>query len=412
MKYWLWLANLPTLNARKRNDLLYRFGTPENLFFADEQELVGPEGLTSAERRDIMSHDLSTAELILEQCESKGIRLLTQQDALYPERLKNIFDPPCVLYYKGKLPSLDEEAALCVVGSRSASPYGQQAASRLAYGLARAGVVIVSGLARGIDACAHIAALQAGAFTVAVLGCGVDVVYPADNTKLYHDIAATGLLLSEYPPGTRAIGSHFPVRNRLLSGLSLGTLVVEAPAHSGSLITARYALEQGRDVFAVPGNIDSPESRGANALIQAGAQLVCEPSDILKEYAALYPQKIIERNFAPQDIVTYPGARDEPSGLLTVADNQKVPVASKKTKAAVTPAPKPIDLSPLLERFSEAGQAVLVSLVGAPKNADEIARAVSLPISRVLRELTMLELEGILTALPGGRYSLSLEEDQ
>ena len=197
------------------------------------------------------------------------------QDADYPVRLRNIFEPPSLLYVKGQLPVIDEEVAVAMVGTRKASPYGVEAAEKIAYGLSRQGAVVISGAAAGVDSASHRGALRAGGKTIAVLGNGLDVVYPAENEWLYRDIAASGALISEYPPGTAAESWHFPVRNRIISGLSLATVVVEAPEKSGALITANTALEQGRDVFAVPGPIDAPMSRGCNRLIADGAGTCC-----------------------------------------------------------------------------------------------------------------------------------------
>lgn len=194
------------------------------------------------------------------------------QDAAYPGRLKNIYDPPCLLYVKGRLPVFDEELAVAVVGTRDCTPYGVACAEKLGYGLTCGGAVVVSGLAKGIDAAATRGALRAGGVTVGVVGNGLDIRYPYESGYLYEDVAAAGALLSEYPPGARPAKAHFPARNRILSGLSAATLVVEAPERSGALITAGTAMEQGREVFAVPGPIDAPASAGCNRLIQDGAR--------------------------------------------------------------------------------------------------------------------------------------------
>ncbi len=462
LKYWVWLSSLQSFGADKKAELLAQFFTPEDIFFADDEALLDCAFLAPKHRQEIMEHNLDPAERILEACDRLGIQMLTQQDALYPERLRNIFAPPVLLYYKGKMPVIDEEVALTMVGSRKTTAYGLQVAGRLAYGLARAGALIVSGMARGIDAHAHAAALQAGAATVAVLGCGVDVIYPAENHSLYHDILACGAVVSEYAPGVRALGEHFPVRNRILSGLSLGTIVVEAPEHSGALITARHALDQGRDVFAIPGNIDVKESAGCNRLIQQGAQLVMRPSDVLQEYAVLYPHKITVKNVEPKNMVLYPQMRKD---FLQVAETVKVPAvfgsgepdvdevpelrvsspsrsgqkswrrivtlrerrngqserikASGQTEAeagetrqpdAKSKTPVAFDLSAVMVGRSEESQAILVCIAGASKTVDELVRMTNLPTSRVLRELTMLELDGVVCPTKGKRFALHLED--
>ena len=221
-------------------------------------------------------------QLLAEQAERLGIRAITQASELYPRELKEIYAPPAVLFYRGELQP--QARRLAIVGSRRLSRYGKSAAQEIARGLAAAGVTVVSGAARGIDTAAHQGALQEGR-TVAVLGCGVDVAYPAENRRLLEEIAATGgAVISEYPPGTRPNAPFFPARNRIISGLSAGTVVVEAAEKSGSLITAELALSEGRDVFAVPGSIYSATSRGCNRLIQQGAKLVMSAEDVLSEY--------------------------------------------------------------------------------------------------------------------------------
>ena len=219
---------------------------------------------------------------LAESCRKKGIRVCSIRSEGYPHCLKEIFDPPIAFFYRGTLP---EDGAVCLgmVGSRRFSRYGEQVALDFAQKLAEAGIVIVSGAARGIDTCAHLGALKAGR-TIAVLGCGVDVAYPSENRSLLQNIAEAGAVISEYEPGTPPLPAFFPARNRIISGLSRGVVVIEAARRSGSLITAELALNEGRDVFAVPGSIFSDTSRGCHALIQQGAKLVTEASDILSEY--------------------------------------------------------------------------------------------------------------------------------
>jgi DNA processing protein len=214
---------------------------------------------------------------------------MTLHDGDYPARLTNIPDPPLVLYIRGRLPALDEEAAVAVVGTRSCTPYGLKAAERIGYELARHGCLVVSGLARGIDSAAAKGTLRAGGRVVGVVGSGLDIVYPPENKKLFDDVAAVGAIVSEYPPGSPAAPRHIPQRNTVMSGLSVGVTVIEAPEKSGALITATHALEQGRDVFAIPGNVDSPACKGSNNLLREGAVLVTTGREIAEEYAALFP---------------------------------------------------------------------------------------------------------------------------
>ena len=253
LKYWVWLNECRGLTNRSRALLLDHFGSPEDVYYADEAEYALVEGLSKKQIELLADKSADGADKILGDCQRLGLRILTMQDADYPARLRGFFEPPCLLYVKGTLPAFDEEVAVAMVGTRACTPYGTQSAEKIAYGLAKQGALVVSGAARGIDSAAHRGALRAGGVTVAALGNGLDVVYPEENAGLYRDIAATGALLSEYPPGTAAEGWHFPIRNRIISGLCLATVVVEAPLErSGALITANTALEQGRDVFAVP----------------------------------------------------------------------------------------------------------------------------------------------------------------
>ena len=384
LKYWVWLTALPGLSNRSRLLLLERYGSPEDVYYADPEELAQVEGLTPGQAALLADKSLSRADRILADCARGDIFLLTMQDALYPDRLRNIYDPPVLLYGKGSLPLFDEEAAIAVVGTRSCTPYGLRCAHRMGYELARQGAVVVSGMAKGIDGAAMRGALQAGGFTAAVLGGGADVVYPAANRRLYEDIAATGVILSEYPPGTEPRGDHFPVRNRLLSALSLATVVVEAPEKSGALITAATALEQGREVFAVPGPFDAPKSRGCNALIREGAGLVCEAWDVLSFYESRFPHKLRPLR------ATIPPL---PKGAEPEGDAPAVPV--QETPAPTTPVLPVLDISQDTAGLTDDQIAVLSVLqADIPTLTDDAALLAELPVRRVLSALTVLEIDG------------------
>ena len=284
LKYWVWLSELKGLRNQTKLALLRRFGDPESIFYADPDELMLTEGADPGQLKLLENHDLAPADKILADCQRLDIQLLTFSDAAYPGRLKNIYDPPALLYYKGKLPLWTICSAWRWWVPATVRPTALPARKSWALAWPPAGPVVVSGLAKGIDAAATRGALRAGGVTIGVAGNGLDVHYPYESRYLYEDVAASGVLFSEYPPGTEPAPGHFPVRNRILSGLSLAALVVEAPERSGALITAMTALEQGRDVFAVPGPIDAPTSVGCNRLIRDGAGLVTDASDILREY--------------------------------------------------------------------------------------------------------------------------------
>ena len=383
LKYWVWLSELKGLRNQTRLALLRRFGDPESIFYADADELLLTDGVERSQLKLLENHDLAPADRILADCQRLDIRLLPLSDAAYPGRLKNIYDPPALLYCKGRLPLLDDLLCVAVVGTRDCTPYGVACAEKLGFGLASGGAAVVSGLAKGIDAAAIRGALRAGGVTVGVVGNGLDVYYPHESRYLYEDVASAGVLLSEYPPGTEPASGHFPVRNRIISGLSLAALVVEAPEKSGALITAATALEQGRDVFAVPGPIDAPASVGCNCLIRDGAGLVSDASDILREYEGRFVLNLKE-------------SREQPETL--------------GYQARMAPEPKPV--APTLSlRHSDAELtddqiAVLKALPDTePMQVDDLTELVEIPTRRVLSALTVLEIDQYVAQHPGKRYT-------
>ena len=279
------LQRVGGLGSARLQKLLERFPTGEEIWKATSAELVSAGGMTeklAASLETLRASRPDYPERLAETCQKKGIRVCSIRSGDYPASLREIFDPPVVFFYRGNLPKKDE-LCLAMVGARRFSRYGEQVALDFAEKLAASGVTVVSGAARGIDTCAHLGAIKAGR-TVAVLGCGVDVAYPSENSSLLQKIAERGAVISEYEPGTQPLPSFFPARNRIISGLCRGTIVVEAARRSGSLITAELALNEGRDVFAVPGSIFSDTSQGCHHLIQQGAKLVGSAADILEEY--------------------------------------------------------------------------------------------------------------------------------
>lgn len=384
LKYWLWLTELPGLTNQTRLALLRHFPTPEDVYYADPEEVLLTEGITREQAKLLEDKDCSGADRILADCQQLDLDLLTIQDAGYPNRLRNIYDPPCLLYVRGRLPAFDDEASIAVVGTRDCTPYGVSCAEKLGYGLAAGGAVVVSGLARGVDSAALRGALRAGGTVTAVLGNGLDVVYPPENQYLYEDVAAAGALISEYPPGTPPEAKHFPVRNRIMSGLCLGTLVVEAPARSGALITAGTALEQGRDVFAVPGPIDAPTSVGCNRLIRDGAGLVSDAWDILGEYEPRFPDKLRRE-----------GARETPAVLGYQA----------RQKTEPKPVPPSVSLSHNDYSLTDDQICLLRALTEEPMLVDDLIELTDIPTRRVLSALTVLEIEHLVTQHSGKRYA-------
>ena len=290
------LARCPGLGSRWLQKLCQSFASPRQVWHASAEELVFRGQLPGRLADKLVKFSRSECEgpeRLQEACQRVHTRLCSFYDSAYPPILKEIFDPPMVLYYRGMLQPETDRVAM--VGSRKFTPYGEGIALEFGERLAAAGLTIASGAARGIDTSAHRGALKSGR-TVAVLGCGVDVIYPSENRRLLREIASSGgAVLSEYGPGIQPLPAFFPARNRIISGLSQGTLVVEAARRSGSLITAEMALAEGRDVFAVPGSIYSGTSQGCNHLIQQGAKLVQTPADILEEYGLAAPPKKKER---------------------------------------------------------------------------------------------------------------------
>ena len=353
LPYWAAFTRTPTVGSVRIGLLEERFGSLEAAWQATAGELksagLGRNVVESIEQvRKVID-----PERELEAAREAGVQVLTWHSAGYPKLLREIHDPPPVLYVKGDLEP-EDEPRVTVVGTRQPTAYGRQAAHDLAGGLAEQGLAVVSGLARGIDGAAHRAALQRGGRTIAVLGSGPDVVYPREHKRLVEEIVASGAVVSEYPLGAKPEARHFPRRNRLLSGLSRGTLVIEAGEGSGTLSTVRFALEQGRDVLCVPGSIFSPASRLTNGLIQEGAKLVASVDDVLEEF---------ELGAAP---------RQEPMPGLSAAD-------------------------------TEEEAAILSALGHEPVHIDEVSRATGIAIAQVASTLAVMEIKG--TALQVGRMN-------
>ncbi len=274
--------------------LLDRLKSPQAIFRASASELE-TAGISPAQARNIATgYSFEDAVDQQQKMLNAGAQLISIHDPRYPQRLREIFDPPLLLFAIGRTELMDSHG-IAIVGTRRPTPYGVAATERVSADLSRAGLTIISGMARGIDTAAHRAALAEGGETVAVLGCGVDVLYPADNRKLYQDIARRGLLITEFPMGVPAYPQNFPIRNRIVSGISLGVLIVEGAQHSGSAITARLAMDQGREVFAIPGNITSKMSWGPNLLIKQGAKLVQEWTDVTNELPLTARQDLVTK---------------------------------------------------------------------------------------------------------------------
>ncbi|WP_010249083.1 DNA-processing protein DprA [Acetivibrio cellulolyticus] len=365
MEYWVWLGSIPGIGAVKSKKLLDFFEDPYNVFTAKELDFASFSFLSRTDVENLVNKgNKEKVKKHIENINANDIKIVTIKDENYPEYLKNIYDPPITLYMKGNMTK--QEKYLAVVGSRKATSYGLNMAEVVSRELSRCGITVVSGMARGIDTFAHKGALSVGGKTVAVLGCGLDIVYPYENKKLMENIIENGACLSEFLPGTQPVAGNFPARNRIISGISMGVIVIEAGERSGSLITANFALEQGREVFALPGNVNSLNSTGTNKLIKEGAKMVTSLEDILEEIGAYFN------------------------------DNNKDSF-TKKLKD-----------DKLLKGLDKDEVKIVECLKLEPTHIDIIANKTGLNIKVINSVIVMLELKGLVEQLPGKVYKLKL----
>ena len=395
--FWLWLQLLENLTPAQKHALLEYFHDPEQIYRAKESAYRAVPSLTEEGYAALADKDLIKARALAEECSQKRIGIVAFGDSNYPSRLKQISDAPLVLYYRGRLPNWEAQPAVGVVGTRKASTYGLQVAEKMGAQIAACGGMVVSGCATGIDGVAMEHALLQDGFVVGVLGFGVDMVYPASNRALFATVEEKGCLISEYPPGTPGHRWNFPRRNRIISGISHGVLVVEAPEQSGALITAHHAMEQGREVFVVPGNIDSASAASSNNLLREGATAVFEGYDILREYESRFPGKI---------------RRAEPKSIL----KQTPKIPEKETPVPTKPLKKPIDNGEVTQysvlnsgrpSLTEEEKALLSHLTGKKESADEVIARSGMPASKAMSILTKLGLKGYVKQHPGKCVSLN-----
>ncbi|HBR22585.1 MAG TPA: DNA-protecting protein DprA [Nitrospiraceae bacterium] len=357
-KFWIALSDVPDIGPVTARKLFAIYKKPEAVFKAPYKELANIHGIGTAKAKNIKEYsEWEKIDTQLKKLDATGIKIITFSNKDYPETLKNIEDAPIVLYIKGIIQK-EDRYAVAVVGSRKYSSYGKLAAEKLSSELSSMGFTIVSGMARGIDTLAHVAAINSGGRSIAVLGSGIDVPYPPENRGLMEKLSDSGCVISEFPPGTPPERENFPKRNRIISGLSLGVLVVEATADSGSLITATYAVEQGKEVFAVPGGINSANSKGTNDLIKKGAKLVQSAEDIIEELAPVLKGYIRTREKA----------------------NIELPVEEKRLCDIMT---------------------------AEPKHVDMLSRESKMPAQKVLGILLSLELKGIVKQAEGKKFFLA-----
>ena len=361
---WLHLHLTAGVGPTIFRQLLETFGSAEAALRADRSALVSARGIGAVTADKIVSSRSQVdVDKELELVSKSGVTLLSWASPAYPVGLKTIYDPPAVLYVRGELEP-EDATALAVVGTRRASRYGLEQAERFGAALARAGFTVVSGLARGIDSAAHLGALKAGGRTIAVLGCGLSRVFPPENADLFRSVAENGAVVSELPMLAEPLAENFPRRNRIISGLSLGVLVIEGPMRSGAMITARMAMEQGREVFALPGRVDNAASQGTNQLIKDGACLVTSLEDILDELGDI----------------------------------------GEKMRAGTEQADRPPSAVPLPSNLSETEKAILSAATDEPMTVDEVCAATELSAAEVAAALTMLQLKGLMQRMAGARF--------
>ena len=410
--YWVWLARACGVASKSFVRIIERFVEPYDVYSLDENEIEHIEGIGERLKAKLSDKSLEESYSVISFCKKNKVSIIAYADKRYPSRLRQLEDPPAVLFCKGKLPDFDSRISVAVVGTRKMSEYGKETAYKIAYEMAAANAIIVSGMALGIDGVAAGGALAADGDTVAVLGCGIDVVYPKQHRELYERIAKKGAVITEYMPSTQPEKYNFPVRNRIISGLCQGTLVVEGDKKSGSLITAKTALLQGREVFALPGKVGESNSEGPNELIRDGANVALSADDIINHYDFLY-----------HDSINYRGLRRSKShsdidGELL----EELNICSRSYKATVIPQVSEVEQKEASVKENACDKSSAEPDDGLLAGLDESTRRVfyDMPIETavspdalisdgcdaadVITALTMLELCGLVTSLPGGLY--------
>ena len=442
--FWIWLSRRFGAGSKWYPALLERFGTPYDIYNAEDEEIATlmPE-LGMKERRALSNKNLDEAYEIAGYCKRGGYSMLCYDDPRYPLSYRSLSDPPVLLYYRGTLPDLQNRLCIAMVGTRRMSAYGCRMAYKIAYELAAAGVIVVSGMALGGDSVAACAALAAGGQTVAILGNGIDVAYPSEHAGFKRILEQRAFVMSEYAPGTEPNAHHFPVRNRLISGLCQGVLVIEGADKSGALITADRALTQGRDVYAIPANIDDPNAAGVNRLIRDGARVALCADDILKQYSLLYRHTagaiagaaLGKRSDCDADMLDRMGVY-----ALSGRGNTRVPaseiVKGVATEVTVVPAPAPAKSTPkkikepsvtktatsqkpqaapskpceadhsseILQSLGERERAVFEAIPMDHPLAIDRLQSLGYSTGELLAALSLLEIRGLIQTLPGGLY--------
>lgn len=410
--YWIWLSLALTPGSPTFSKLLNKFNSALEIYQADEDMLTKAVGSRCKEYLALCDKDLSKAERILKFCLDKNVGLLCYSDSMYPTRLKTIKNPPVLLYYRGTLPDIDREFCVAVVGTRRLSDYGRKNAFKISLDLARAGALIVSGMAVGVDGVAHAGALAVSRKTIAVIGSGIDVLYPKAHGKLAKSIVACGCVMTEFAPGTPPNGYNFPIRNRIVSGLSNVTLVVEGAEKSGAILTARHAREQDRVVYALPGNVGSRNSEACNLLLKSGARVCTAADDIIRDneltsLGRLNPHELAKPfSVDMNEVLCAFGV-----SCVSIDDNIFRPARGKPSRQESVPrqasdAPKPTPDA--LSRFDKKIIALYQSI---PLDGECLVESLvtdEMTLRDVMRGLLSLEMGGFIEQLPGERVKRKL----
>ena len=403
LQHWVWLSERLAVRPKRKLELLDAFGDVRQVYFAleDDYRAMLP-GLTPSELRDLADKDLTGANCALEKLEMNYLSMITIRDAAYPERLRQIYDPPVVLYLRGRMPRLDDRASVAVVGTRKASIYGLQMADRLGREIVACGGILVSGLTDGIDAETARGALREDGVCIGVLGGPIDAPFAK---YLQRDVARLGAVVSEFAPGSKIGKVGFRMRNRVTAGLSIAAVVVEAPERSGALLFASDALEQNREVCAVPGSVLSVNSEGTNQLLKEGARPITCGWDVLEEYQPLFPDTLKQKKPGSETVQKKPAdpPRETGEGFYKLRE----PIRQKEIDKEKAPAY--IDLQQQLEGLSEQQLKIIAAISEPHRHVDDIIRDCGLPAPTVLSELTMMQIQGFVKQEPGKRFSLNIK---
>ena len=393
LSYWIWLSNAE-LSVRTKAALMEHYGDAETAFFAPAGEFAHIEGVSRADAAILERRDMSDTARIIEECQAQGLSVISYQDSAYPSRLRNIYAPPPVLYIKGRLPAVDDNAVIAVVGTRKATPYGLKMARTIAGEIVRCGGIVISGLTYGIDAAAAEGALNAGGICVGVLG----TAHQDDAGVLYVGVAERGAVISEYAPGSPAQRSFFRDRNRITAGLSVGAVAVEAPEKSGTRLFVAEAAAQGKEIFAVPGNADAKMSAGTIDMLKDGAKPVTCGWDVVSEFEYLFPGKLRKA----------PAARGE-TRRIEAESVENAPVLQKETKKVIDKenGRRYIDLKDQLRDLSETQLKIITAVDNGGTHIDDIIETTGLGTATVLAQLTVLEIKGYIRREAGRRIALN-----